>query len=241
MKKVKTLACALMLLFGTTVAANAEVVLLLPGDFVGITFWLLSMAMIAATVFFFIECGRVAVHWRLPVTVSGIVTGVAFINYMHIRGIWVQTGDLPTIYRYAEWIVTFPLLAAQFYFVLAAVRKVSSLVFWRLLLAALVMTISEYLGEAGYLQSFIAFVIGMIGWIYILFEIFSGEAFRLSGRSGNKPLLMAFSTMRMIVTIGWAIYPLGYIFGYLTGGIDSNTLNVEIECYYLANIIRTDV
>jgi bacteriorhodopsin len=32
--------------------------------------------------------------------------------------------------------------------------------------------------------------------------------------------------MRMIVTIGWAIYPLGYVFGYLTGGIDSNTLNV---------------
>ena len=27
----------------------------------------------------------------------------------------------------------------------------------------------------------------------------------------------AFSAMRIIVTIGWAIYPLGYVFGYLTG------------------------
>jgi len=32
--------------------------------------------------------------------------------------------------------------------------------------------------------------------------------------------------MRMIVTVGWAIYPLGYIFGYLTGGVDANSLNV---------------
>jgi bacteriorhodopsin len=32
--------------------------------------------------------------------------------------------------------------------------------------------------------------------------------------------------MRIIVTIGWAIYPLGYIFGYLTGGVDANALNI---------------
>ena len=25
----------------------------------------------------------------------------------------------------------------------------------------------------------------------------------------------------MIVTVGWAIYPLGYVFGYLTGGVDA--------------------
>ena len=30
----------------------------------------------------------------------------------------------------------------------------------------------------------------------------------------------------MIVTLGWMIYPLGYVFGYLTGGVDSNSLNV---------------
>ena len=30
-----------------------------------------------------------------------------------------------------------------------------------------------------------------------------------------------------IMTIGWAIYPLGYIFGYLTGGVDANALNIS--------------
>ena len=39
----------------------------------------------------------------------------------------------------------------------------------------------------------------------------------------------------MIVTIGWAIYPLGYIFGSLTGGIHANSLNV---IYNLADFIN---
>ena len=45
----------------------------------------------------------------------------------------------------------------------------------------------------------------------------------------------AFSAMRIIVTIGWAIYPLGYIFGYLTGGVDANALNV---IYNLADFVN---
>ena len=47
------------------------------------------------------------------------------------------------------------------------------------------------------------------------FEIFSGEAGTLAAKAGNKSLQTAFSAMRIIVTIGWAVYPLGYIFGYL--------------------------
>ncbi len=59
-----------------------------------------------------------------------------------------------------------------------------------------------------------------------MFEIFSGEAGTLAAKAGNKAMTTAFSAMRIIVTIGWAIYPLGYIFGYLTGGVDANALNI---------------
>ena len=47
--------------------------------------------------------------------------------------------------------------------------------------------------------------------------------------------MTAFGAMRMIVTVGWAIYPLGYVFGYLTGGVDANSLNV---IYNLADFIN---
>ncbi len=47
--------------------------------------------------------------------------------------------------------------------------------------------------------------------------------------------MTAFGAMRMIVTVGWAIYPLGYIFGFLTGEINPNSLNV---IYNLADFVN---
>ena len=58
---------------------------------------------------------------------------------------------------------------------------------------------------------------------------------KVVAKSGNKSLATAFGALRMIVTVGWAIYPLGYVFGYLTGGVDAETLNVV---YNLADFIN---
>ena len=226
MKTIKMLGLALVLI-GATTAANAATTFLATDDFVGISFWLISMGMLAATAFFFMEQANVAAQWRKSVNVAGLVTGIAFIHYMYMRAVWVETGDTPTVYRYIDWLITVPLLMLEFYFVLAAVKKVPSSVFWKLLIGSIVMLVGGYLGEAGYVQPFMGFVVGMAGWIYILFEIFSGEAGTLAAKSGNKSLATAFSAMRIIVTVGWAVYPLGYMFGYLTsGGADVNTLNV---------------
>ena len=123
----------------------------------------------------------------------------------------------------------------EFYLILAAVRKVPSSIFWKLLIGSLVMLIGGYLGEAGYIQPFVGFVVGMAGWIYILFEIFSGEAGTMAAKTGNRAMTTAFSAMRIIVTIGWAIYPLGYVFGLMTGSVDANTLN---WVYNLADFVN---
>ena len=235
MNKLKTFALALVALVGLSSAANAATAILATDDFVGITFWVISMGMLAATVFFFMERGSVAQGWRTSVTVAGLITGVAFIHYIYMRGVWVETGDSPTVYRYIDWLITVPLQMIEFYLILAAVRKANSGMFWRLLIGSLVMLIGGYLGEAGYINATLGFVIGMAGWIYILYEIFSGEAGKAAAKSGNKALVTAFGAMRMIVTVGWAIYPLGYIFGYLTGGVDADSLNV---IYNLADFIN---
>ena len=235
MKNLRLLALAVVALFGVTTAANAATTILATDDFVGITFWVVSMGMIASTVFFFAERGTVAQAWRPSVSVAGLVTGVAFVHYMYMRGIWVETGETPTVYRYIDWLITVPLQMVEFYLILAAVRKVPTSIFWKLLIGSLVMLIGGYLGEAGYIQPFVGFVIGMAGWIYILFEIFSGEAGTLAAKTGNRAMTTAFSAMRIIVTIGWAIYPLGYVFGYLTGGVDANALNI---IYNLADFVN---
>ena len=235
MSKLKILALVLIALVGISNTANAETLPLAPDDFVGISFWIISMGMLAATAFFFLERGSVAIAWRPSVTVAGIVTGVAFVNYLYMRGIWIQTGNTPTVFRYIDWLITVPLQMIEFYLILSAVRKVSINMFWRLLIGSLVMLIGGYLGETEAIPRAVGFVIGMAGWIYILYEVFSGEAGRAAAKSGNKSFVTAFNALRMIVTVGWAIYPLGYIFGYLNGGIDNNLLNV---IYNLADFIN---
>ena len=235
MNKLKILFLVFVALTGLSSTVSAETVLLASDDFVGITFWIISMGMLAATAFFFMERSSVAPVWRTSVTVAGLITGIAFIHYIYMRGVWVQTGDTPTVYRYIDWLITVPLQMIEFYLILSAVRKVSSGIFWRLLIGSLVMIVGGYLGEAGYINKYFGFIIGMVGWIYILYEIFSGEAGRAAAKSGSKPFVTAFSALRMIVTVGWAIYPIGYIFGYLTGGADPNLLNV---IYNLADFIN---
>ena len=226
MKKLKLFALTVVALIGVTGVANAETAMLAQDDFVGISFWVISMGMLAATAFFFMERGSVAASWRTSITVAGLVTGIAFIHYMYMRGVWIQTGDSPTVYRYIDWLITVPLQMVEFYLILSAVRKVPSGIFWRLLIGSVVMLVGGYAGEAGYINAMLGFIIGMAGWIYVLYEVFSGEAGKAAAKSGNKGLVTAFGAMRMIVTVGWAIYPLGYVFGYLTGGVDATSLNV---------------
>tara|TARA_Y100000590_G_scaffold200556_1_gene227864 strand:- start:62 stop:829 length:768 start_codon:yes stop_codon:yes gene_type:complete len=235
MNKIKIITFTLIALVGFSSSANAETVPLAPDDFVGISFWVISMGMLAATAFFFIERNSVALAWKTSLTVAGLITGIAFIHYMYMRGVWVDTGNTPTVYRYIDWLITVPLQMIEFYLILSAVRKVSSGMFWRLLIGSLIMIIGGYLGEAEYISKTLGFVIGMAGWIYILYEIFSGEAGRTAAKSGSKPFVTAFSALRMIVTVGWAIYPLGYIFGYMAGGVNPDVLNI---IYNLADFIN---
>jgi len=235
MKRHSVVVIATLSFLGITNPANAATALLQANDFVGITFWIVSMVMLVGAVFFFLERNTVAVAWRASVTVAGLVCLIAFVHYIYIRNIWVTTGDVPTAYRYIDWLITIPMQTIEFYLILAAVRKVSDSIFWRLLIASLTMLIGGYLGEAGYIQAFVGFIILIAGWIYILFELFSGEAGRAASKGGNRPLSNAFAAMRMIVAIGWTIYPLGYLLGHLSGGIDSNTLNI---IYNLADFVN---
>ena len=43
--------------------------------------------------------------------------------------------------------------------------------------------------------------------------------------------------MRLIVTLGWSIYPFGYLFGYLLGAVDVIFLNVPYNIVDFVNKI----
>ena len=212
----------------------ASMTLLAENDYVGMTFWLATSIMLASTVFFFIERADVAGKWRTSMTVAGLVTGIAFWHYLYMREAHLQ-GEVTTVFRYIDWLVTVPLQIVEFYLILAAVTAVTSILFWRLLGASLVMLVFGYLGEAGLMDVTVGFIIGMAGWIYIIYEIFAGEAAKLSEGSKNAGGQFAFNTLRYIVTIGWAIYPIGYAWGYFGDGLNEDALNIV---YNLADLIN---
>ena len=189
------------------------------------SFWLATAIMLASTVFFFVERNDVSGKWKTSLTVAGLVTGIAFWHYLRMSEM-NAAGEATTVYRYVDWLITVPLQIVEFYLILVAVTAVTSALFWRLLGASLVMLVFGFLGEAGILDATLGFVIGMAGWIYIIYEVFSGEASKLAAGSGNKGGQFAFNTLRLILTAGWAIYPIGYFLGYLGGGTDANTVHI---------------
>ena len=204
-------------------------------DYVGISFWLVSAAMLAATAFFFLERSSVNGKWKTSLTVAGLVTGIAFWHYLYMRGMWMETGTSPTVYRYVDWLLTVPLQVVEFYLILAAVTAVRAGVFFKLLISSLVMLIAGYLGEAGLAPVLPAFVIGCAAWLYIIYEIFAGETSKINAASGNVASQTAFSAMKWILTVGWVIYPVGYYLGYLGSGVDANSLNLV---YNLADFVN---
>jgi len=206
-----------------------------PGDVVGISFWIISIAMVAATVFFLMESLRVKGKWRTSLVVGALVTLVAAVHYFYMRDVWVSTGASPTVFRYVDWIITVPLQMIEFYLILAACTAIAGGVFWRLFVGSLVMLIGGYLGEAGFINATLGFVIGMAGWIFILYEIFAGEASKVNAAEAPDSVKTAYNTMKWIVTIGWAIYPIGYFMGYMAGGADANSLNI---IYNLADVVN---
>ena len=198
------------------------------------SFWLATAIMLASTVFFFVERNDVSGKWKTSLTVAGLVTGIAFWHYLRMSEM-NAAGEATTVYRYVDWLITVPLQIVEFYLILVAVTAVTSALFWRLLGASLVMLVFGFLGEAGIFDATLGFVIGMAGWIYIIYEVFSGEASKLAAGSGNKGGQFAFNTLRLILTAGWAIYPIGYFLGYLGGGTDANTVNI---IYNVADLVN---
>ena len=187
-------------------------------DYVGVTFWIISAAMVAATYFFTVERDRAVGKWKTSLTVAAMVTGIAAIHYFYMRGVWVSTGESPLVFRYVDWLLTVPLQIIEFYLILTAIAVVRAALFWKLMIASLVMLVFGFLGELGAMSYWPAFAIGMAGWLYIIYEIFAGEASQISAANGTAASQTAFNALRLIVTVGWAIYPIGYILGAGEGG-----------------------
>jgi bacteriorhodopsin len=61
------------------------------------------------------------------------------------------------------------------------------------------------------------------------------ETRKLTLADAPEGVQSAFKTMRLIVLVGWAIYPIGYVVGYAGDQVDAGTLN---GIYNIADFIN---
>jgi len=197
-----------------------------PTDGVAISFWIVSIAMVATTCFILWESMSIDYRWKTSLNVGSLVTLIAAVHYFYMREYWVMIHMSPIVYRYIDWSLTVPLQMIEFYLILSAVKPdLSAGMFYRLLFGTVGMLLFGYLGETQVINPYLGFAVGMAGWAFILFEIFAGEGGKASAEGMSDAVKTSFDTMRFIVSIGWSIYPLGYFFGYLLGAVDDAPLN----------------
>jgi len=220
------------LLFSTSLTAK-----MLPTDYVGFTFFVGCMAMMAASAFFFLSLNQFDKKWRTSVLVSGIITFIAAVHYYYMRDYWASFGESPTFFRYVDWILTVPLMCLEFYLILKIAGAKKSLLS-KMIFYSIVMLVTGYFGEAVYPESAqIWGLISGIAYFAIVYEIWLGEASKLAKAAGGN-VLEAHKILCWFVLVGWAIYPLGYMLG--TEGWYTSMLgkgNVDVA-YNIADAIN---
>ena len=216
--------------------------MLKPEDFVGVTFWIISVSMVASTAFFFLEAQSVSKHWQTSVRVAGLVTLIAAVHYYYMRNYYPVHGS-PVVLRYVDWTLTVPLMCVEFYLITKKAGGTTAIL-WKLIMASVAMLVLGYIGEAFYADQSQSWVWGALSgaaYFYIVWLVMAGDVAKLANAAGGK-VAKANSMLAKFVVIGWAIYPIGYIlgtegglFGMSIGSADDGLLNL---CYNIADAVN---
>lgn len=208
-----------------------------PTDYVGFTFFVGCMAMMAASAFFFLSLNQFDKKWRMSVLVSGLITFIAAVHYFYMRDYWASFNESPTFFRYVDWVLTVPLMCLEFYLILKVAGAKTNLL-WKMIILSIVMLVTGYIGEAVYKGSAAIWgLISGIAYFWIVYEIWLGEASKLAKNAGGH-ILSAHKILCWFVLVGWAIYPLGYMMGtsgWYNGIIPTGNIDVA---YNIADAIN---
>jgi bacteriorhodopsin len=221
-------------------------------DPIAFTFFTGYMAMLAASVFFFFERSTVSDKWKISLLVSGLITGIAAVHYYYMRDYYLATGENPTALRYIDWTLTVPLMCVEFYLLLRPAGAKQSFM-WKLIFASVLMLVTGYIGEAfvpmnadgtagegATTHSVFWGVVSTLGYIYVLYSAWFGEAKQLAEKSNSTAVQSGIRALAWFVLVGWAIYPIGYMCmpgGWLNTGFGLEASSIDLF-YNIADAIN---
>lgn len=183
----------------------------------------------AAALFFFMARPQVAPKYRPALMVSGLVCAIATYHYFRIYesweaayaltgGIYAATGaQFNDAYRYADWILTVPLLMVELIAVLALPKSEGRSLLVRLSIAAALMIGLGYPGEVSEDSTtrWIFWGLSMVPFLYILYVLFA-ELTRSLVRQPSAVRSLV-NAARAVVLVTWSFYPIAFAIQTIAG------------------------
>ncbi|MCG6118581.1 MAG: bacteriorhodopsin-like [Aquimonas sp.] len=196
----------------------------------------------AATLFFWFGRSQVNKHYKTALTVTGLVTFIAFYHYVRIFESWdaaydivdgvvVATGtSFNVAYRYVDWLLTVPLLLIELILVMRLTQSETVSKSLTLGGAAALMILLGYPGEvSGGIDStrLIWGALSMIPFLYIVYTLYVGlgEAINRQPESARGLVRLA----RNVTVLSWFFYPVVYFAPFvlpLSGGMSTTVIEV---------------
>ena len=183
----------------------------------------------AAALFLYMSRSHVDAEYRPALLVSGIVVSIACYHYFMIRHSWHDayslvggTGYKGTgsafndFYRYADWILTVPLLMVELVSVLRLHSAKATSLLTRLVIAAALMIALGYPGEviadpSRWSERVIWGGLSSIPFFYILYVLWTELTNSLDSQPPAARKLL--EVARLVILLTWAVYPIAYALG----------------------------
>ncbi len=208
--------------------------------------------MVAAALFFFNAKSLVNPKYRPAIIISGVIVSIAAYHYFRIFNSWDAAFDIQNgaymatgepfndAYRYADWLITVPLLLTEAIAVLALpVQKSRSLII-KLAVASVLMLATGYPGEIASAISARAIwgAVSTVPFAYILYVLWAELGRSLDQQPEAVTKLV--KGLRWLLLASWGVYPIAYLLPEIGITGANATVGVQIG-YTVADLLAKPV
>lgn len=199
--------------------------------------------MLAGAIYFHMERHNLTPKYSVVASLSMMVVAIAAINYSYMKegigldGSYATFSSFPTEFRYADWLLTTPLILSVLVMLTNTANKAGLVT--KLVVADVLMIIAGYIGEidinqagGGTTTGWVCFITSCVAFAYILVVVF-GE---LAESAAEMPaeLRRTFGYLQSYVLITWIVYPIGYLAPLL--GYQGDLLVIRELIYCIADL-----
>ena len=194
-----------------------------------------TAVMLGAFVYFLTQIKSVSKQYQSGVAVSAVVVGIAGYHYFRMWSDWGH-GVVNEGYRYADWLITVPLLVIELLIVLGVTADRRKKLMTTLVPATVLMIGLGYPGETASSDGtkWTFWVLSMLPFLYILSTL--SKELKAAGSRETGAVSSAIKSATTILLVTWLVYPIGYLFPVIFEATNEGAETARQLAYTVADI-----